>query len=170
MDQQVAYRDEHYIPDFLYGFVPPEWWPDKPRDYFTRTLNLLPLAAGGVETSSVVFSKTLHTLVFAGIALVTATDDLTELWPLGQPLNTTSRKLVFLETPAAQARHSSHPLPLDNLFGSAAKPAFWPIPLPVQRGAALQVTVRDLEATARNVRLTFVCGVIDPLQTGTVGG
>jgi hypothetical protein len=170
MAEQVSYRDEQYIPDFLYGFVPPSWWPDKPRDYFTRTLNLLPLLAGGVEISSVLFSKTLHTLVFAGIATVMSTDDLTELWPLGQPINNSSRKLVLLETPAARTRHSSHAVPLDNMFGSAAKPALWPIPLPVQRGAALQVTVSDLEATARNIRLTFVCGVIDPLQSGTVGG
>lgn len=156
-----------YIPDWLYGFVPPDWWPDKPRDFFSRTLNIVPLAAGGVAVEGVVFSKALNTLAFAGVGLVTSTTDATELYPLGQPLNNSARKLVLLENPAAQERYSNREVPLDNFFGSASKPALWEVPIPIPRGASLQVTIRDLEATARNVRLTFWCAVIDPMMYGT---
>lgn len=151
-----------YLPNWLYGMTPPRWWPDQPRDYFVRALNFVPLAANQQLVSSVLFSKTLHTLVFAGIAQVAASDDATEFWPIGQPLNTNSGKMVFLECPSAQETYSNVPVPMDNLFGWAGKPKLWPIPLPVEKGAALQVTILDQRGAISNTRLAFLCAVIEP--------
>lgn len=156
-----------YLPNWLAGMAPPDWWPDNPRDYFVRDLNFVPLGASQQLVSSVMFSKTLHTLVFGGVASVFASDDQTAFWPLGQPLQTGSRKSCLLEVPSEQEAYSNIPVPLDNLFGWAGKPRLWPIPIPVHRGAAMQVTLLDLGGAATNTRLSFLCAVIEPPRRGT---
>jgi hypothetical protein len=160
-----------YLPDWLYGFVPPSWWPSQPRDFFGYTLNILPIAASGTVTRSVVFSKRLHSLVFGGIAFVTTTADDAIVQPAG---GTPPDKLVTLASPAGQEVFSSGPVPIENLFGgfgygTGAGPrayqghqaGFWPIPIPVQRGGDLQVIVVNLNtAQAHNVRITFYVAVL----------
>jgi hypothetical protein len=162
-----------YLPDWLYGFVPPSWWPARPRDFFGYTLNVLPIAANATVTRSVVFSKRLHSLVFGARALVTSTDDATVLQPAA---GTPPLKTIRLANAAGNEVYGSHPVPIENLcgcggMGAAAgtrwegqfgNPSYWPVPLAVPKGADLQVIMVNLHtAQAHNVRITFYVAVLD---------
>lgn len=164
-----------YLPDWLYGFVPPSWWPGRPRDFFTYTLNVLPINANTQVTRSVVFSKRVHALVFGGMALVTTTlDDVLVQPAAGVP----PQKLVRLGNPAGNEVFTSDPVPIENLFGvngygtgvgprayQGKQPALWPMPIPVARGGELQVALVNLNTVANhNVRITFYVAVVDPIR------
>ncbi len=163
-----------YLPDWFYGFVPPSWWPGRPRDFFTYTLNVLPLGANLQVTRSVVFSKRVNALVFGGTALVTTTTDDVIVQPAAA---VPPDKLVRLANPAGDSVFTSHPVPLESLFGvngygtpvgprayQGRQAALWPIPIAVMRGAELQVILVNLNtAAAHNVRITFYVAVIDAM-------
>lgn len=160
-----------YLPDWLYGLVPPDWWPNRPRETFFAAVNTLPVGAGLTVSTEVVFPKKVDTLVFGGIMHVVTTNEVTILCPLSGPF---SQKLVRLFNPAAnilytQSFNRSTPdvgfVPAENLFAVWQKPGdrpvYWPIPIPVERGGSLQMDIQNLNgAQAHNVRVTFLCGLM----------
>jgi hypothetical protein len=160
------------LPDWLYGFVPPSWWPARPRDFFGYTLNILPAAANATVTRSVVFSKRLHSLVWGARAFVTNTTDDAIVQPA---TGTPPDKTILLASPASNEVFSNVPVPIESLcgangYGVGAGPrayqgwqaSLWPVPIAVPRGSDLQVILVNLNtAGSHNVRITFYVAVLD---------
>ena len=46
--------------------------------------------------------------------------------------------------------------PLDNWFGTGKNPAYWPFPKILRPNSVVTVQLTNLEATARNYRLSFI--------------
>src|SRR5712671_243376 len=61
------------LPNWFHGLLPGSLWPDRPREFYAYTLNLIPLAAGATVTTDVVFSKKTDTIIFGGMLLRTTT-------------------------------------------------------------------------------------------------
>jgi len=159
------------LPDWLYGFVPPSWWPARPRYFLGYTLNILPAPQNATVTRSVVFSKRLHSLVFGARAFVTnTTDDAIVMPATGTP----PTKMVMLSSPASNQVYTSAPVPIESLCGTngygtgvgprafqGAQPAYWPVPIAVPKGSDLQVILVNTGTGAHNVRITFYVAVLD---------
>lgn len=185
------------IPDWFYAMVPPGWWPDRPRDFFVYTLNVIPLPAGATPfgsdaqrvntTQEIVFSKVADTLVFGGTALVTTTNGLTVIGgaPLDAAKGRGSLKLIKLFDPARNVVYTTTRafvspgaaasdergtrdagfVALDNLLSTArapaGRPAIWPIPIAVRKGAALTAQLVNLNlAAAHHMRISFWCAAV----------
>lgn len=172
-----------FAPNWYLGFLPASWWPSQPRAFYAYTLNILPVLAGGEVVRSVTFSKRVNSLVFGGHYLVTTTDDLLLIEPA---TGTPPTKLVSLGNPAGNevftvgGPGNRGLVPIENLFGGEQAAttagarvwgqghglgAIWPCPIRVQRGADLQVRVRNLNGAANhNVRITFYVAVVAVAQ------
>jgi hypothetical protein len=179
------------MPDWLYPFVNPDWWPNRPREFFIVQVNVLPIAAnaspfilvaGNPDPSSrreIVFSKRADTLVWGCQALVTTTNNLTIIEPLS---GTPSMKLVRISDPSSSIVYTSSVngntegtgfVPFDNIFsaqpaGPAQRPNLWPMPIHVRKGAALRFEFINLNtAAAHNIRLSFWCALIEAARLPT---
>lgn len=173
------------MPDWLYGFVNPDWWPDRPREFFIVQVNVLPLAAnaspfvlvaGNPSPSSrreIVFSKKADALVFGCQALVTTTNNLTIFEPLAATVSQTlvrvsdpSASIVYTDSFNGNTRDTGF-VPMENFFSCykakpAQRPAFWPMPIHVKKGASLRFEfINTNPATAHNMRLSFWCALIE---------
>lgn len=155
------------MPDWLYGFVPPEWWPDRPREAMFWGVNLLPLDASGFDTLEMVFDKRRDVLVWGGCCLVTNTDGVTINAPVA---GTFSTILVRLKNPAGNVVFSDGNVvgagnvpgfvPLESLFSvwqfTARRPVFWPIPIPMPKGGSLLMDLINMNVAAtKQLRFTF---------------
>lgn len=158
-----------YLPDWMYGFCPPEWWPDRPREIFFFGVNLLPLAAGASDTVEVVFDKKRDVLVWGGTALVGNTTGTLIDCPVS---GTFTSILCRLRNPAGNRLYSDGTVipappanvpgfvPLENLFSVwqflALRPAYWPIPIPIAKGGSLMMDLINMNGGAnKDVRFTF---------------
>jgi hypothetical protein len=159
-----------YIPDWLYPFCPPDWWPNRPREPYFLGLNTLAIVAGSTVTIEVPFPKKVNALVFGGQVLVTSTNDVSVNCPLSGPW---SQILVKLRNPAGNQLYSmsfnqNAPdvgfVPAENMFGvwqdPAQRPVYWPMPIPVPKGGSLQMDVQSVSAVNLNTRFTFYCALI----------
>lgn len=158
------------MPDWLYSFVPPEWWPDRPREPMFWGISLLPSSgAAAIETLEMVFDKRRDVLVWGGCCLVT---DSTQTLIFSPNSGTNSQFLVRLRNPSGAVDYSDgrvispgnppNPpgfMPLENLFSvwqfTAKRPVFWPIPIPMPKGASLAMDLIDVNPTNKFLRFTF---------------
>jgi len=170
------------LPNWFYGLLPESLWPDRPREFYNYTLNIIPLAAGATAVVDVVFSKKTDTLIFGGAMIRTSTDGVSIFNPrsggairaLIQMSNSASNELFTDRSDPANGLG----VPMENLFASwgpilpghgfvnagAKLPAFWPIPIYVPKGGALSLKISDLAATASHFRFTFWGGLIYQLD------
>ncbi len=170
------------LPNWYYGLLPENLWPDRPREFYSYTLNVIPLAAGATINADVVFSKKTDSLIFGGAVIRTT--------PAGDSIfnprsGTFVRALVQLSNSASNELFTdrSDPfnglgVPIENLFAAwgpimpghgfvnagARLPVFWPIPIYVPKGGALSLKLSDLAATASHFRFTFWGGLIYQLD------
>lgn len=160
-----------YLPDWYYGLVPPGWWPDRPREAYFNSINILPIAANQTVTAELTFPKKVDSLVFGAVAFVTTVNDQTIICPLSGPC---TQKTVRMKNPAGNITYSetftgsvrdTGFVPFENLFGvyqrPGDRPVFWPVPIPVVRGGSLQMDIVNLNnAQDHNVRITFYCALM----------
>lgn len=145
---------------FLYT-LPRTLW-DKVKEFFGYTANFTGVnvltASGNVTVQTVVQNDSAFILLGIG-GTVTSTDEATRLTYVPQTIqiqDQTAGKNLF-----DQATHFM------NVVGTAGEPFYFAIPKLVQPGATLSTTLNNLEATARNVRLTFYgFKVYDKAATG----
>jgi hypothetical protein len=104
------------------------------------------------------FNKRLWALVFGASGVVTTVNnqDGTIVNPLG---GTSMEMFVTLACPAAQEQFTSGAVPWENLFGNSLPPALnpllWPVPMVIQPGANLQMTLQSVLGVNVNVRIAF---------------
>lgn len=155
------------LPNWFHGLLPGSLWPDRPREFYAYTLNLIPLAAGATITTDVVFSKKTDSLIFGGAAIRTDTTGSSIFNPRS---GTYVRAQIQLSNSAASELYTDGQVPFENLFSSWANPimgsagfvnagaklpALWPQPIYVQKGGALSLLITDQAATASHFRFTF---------------
>ena len=79
-----------------------------------------------------------------------------ELQPFGSGLTTGILPfLVTLVDSGAGRSLMSNPVPIDSIFGTAMKPYTWEAPKILEPNSQFNITVQNLSATARSLRLTF---------------
>lgn len=160
------------LPNWFYGMLPADLWPDRPREFYCYTLSLVPLTAGATnQTFGVVFSKKTDTVIFGGSVIRTPTDGLTLFNPRAGVF---SRATVQLSNSAGNEVYTDGNVPLENIFGvwgpllpgagfvgiPAKLPVVWPIPIVVRKGGELTMRLTDLAATASWFRFTFYGALI----------
>lgn len=129
----------------------PFWFPENAKnlalDYFAYGTDFTPLGASATTTRSIQINSDSAFLVLSAVMVETATDDTTFL--LNRPL------LVSLATGGAALNLSNTPIHADNWFGTAQEPKYWDVPKVLLPNTTFNVTLQNLEATARNVRVAF---------------
>lgn len=163
-----------YMPDWFYGMVPPDWWPDRPRGTWGSVINVDTSTWTGTFTNlEMIFDKRHDVLIFGGCCLVTASDGVSLFAPVS---GTSSQTLVRLTNPAASRKYSDGNVipantnqtgfvPLENMFSAwnflGRRPAYWPIPIPVARGGSLLIELQNLNAPGgKAARFCFYTAII----------
>jgi len=139
-------------PNWFLGLVPRELW-GVYKTFFVYEQDFLPLSASTTTVGNVQVQNDSHFLCVAGIALETDTTNTTVV--NSESNANASGVLVLVTDVGAGAPLSSTPIPLDNLFGTAQRPAVWPLPKLFRAGGTIATQVQNLLATARNLRLSY---------------
>jgi hypothetical protein len=131
---------DQYLPDNLKG---------RDKDFFVYTTEFLPLAAGATTTNAINTQADSDFLVLAGVRTVFNTDNTT--------LVASPPALVTISDAGAGRSFMDRAVHLENLFGTAQLPAFWPYPKFWSGGSSIAVTLQNLDgANGRNYRLSFL--------------
>ena len=129
------------------GLLPVEMW-DKQKDYFIYSIEFLPLAASGSATAQVNIQSDSHFLIELITGVVTDVTNATFLANVPE--------LVNLTDSGSGRNFFDKPVHWNNLFGTAQLPGVLPFPKIINAGSTLTVGLTNLEATARNVRISFI--------------
>lgn len=133
---------------FLYT-LPEELW-DKQKDFFGYTAtftgaNVLPASASATVSTSI---QSDSAFIIVGASLLAS--DITDAAALGYVPQT-----VQISDQASGRTFFDAPTAVMNVFGSGAQPAYWAMPKLVMPASTISTTLNNLEATARNVRITY---------------
>jgi hypothetical protein len=120
----------------------------RPKDFFVYSAEFTPLGASTTSSFTISIQADSDFLILAGVRVVTDTGNTTFVSNVPQ--------LVTITDTGAGRTFMDRAVHMDNLFGTAQLPALWPYPKFVQGASALSVTLQNLDATARNVRLSFL--------------
>lgn len=140
----------------------PWWYPDAAKslavDFFIYGTEMLPLGASASLTNNLNIDGNSAFVCLSTQLIETDTTDVTFLGqrPLLISILDTGSGLVL----------SNIPIAADNWWGTAQRPYFWPVPKIFAPNSTLQVTVQNLEATSRNVRLALSGFKIFSFQPG----
>lgn len=163
------------LPDWFKHLVPPGWMPDRAREFYIYTQNIIPIPAGaGLNTTKeLVLSKKYDVLVFAASGLVTDVTGTFISSPIG---GVWSQALVKLGNPAGNEIYMLDFVPFETVFGnwtgmpawggaildtSGSSPNLFPVPIVVKKGGSLQLLVQNLNGVAaRWMRLSFWCALM----------
>ncbi len=164
------------LPNWFHGFLPQGLWPNRPREYYMCSLDLLPVGAGATVAKEVVFSKKTDVIVFGGTLLRTDTAGAAIFSPRS---GTFVRYLCHLFNAAGGEQYTpldidgTPVVPAENLFATwnaqvgnagfvnmpAKLPVYWPQPIVIEKGGALTLVLEDIAATASHVRIAFWAGL-----------
>lgn len=129
----------------------PFWFPKEARglaiDYFVYGTDFIPLGASATTTQNIAINSDSAFLILSAVLVETFTDNTTFM--ANRPL------LAQLATGGAALNLANTPIHADNWFGTAQEPKYWDVPKTLLPTTILNVTLQNLEATARNVRVAF---------------
>lgn len=119
------------------------------KDFFVYTAEFLPLAAGGTATVNTAIQADSDFLIVLVTRVVTDT------------LNTTfsaNVPMLVNVTDAGSGRNlMDRAVHMDNLFGTAQLPSYWPYPKLIRASGTLNTTVQNLDGgNAYNVRMSYL--------------
>ena len=139
-------------PNWFLGLVPREFWNVEKR-FFIYEQDFVPLGASATTVGNIQIQADSHFLAVAGVALVT---DVTNTTVLNSESNANSSGILVLVTDVGSGMPlSTTGVPLESLFGTAQRPAVWPIPKLFRAAGNIATQVQNFIATARNVRLSY---------------
>lgn len=139
--------------DALKGGAYPFWFPkeaiaaDLALDYFAYGADFLPLTASRSATQAIQINSDSAFMVLCATLVETATDNTTFF--ANRPLT------AVLNTGGAALNLSNIPIHVDNWFGTAEEPKYWDVPKILLPNTTFNVTLTNLEAVDRNVRVAF---------------
>jgi len=129
----------------------PFWFPNGAKnlavDYFAYGTDFTPLGASSTTTNPIANNSDSAFFILAATGVVTATDNTTFL--------TQHPALVQIAEGGSSRNFFNTPLHFDEVFGDAQLPMVWPLPKLLLPNSTLNVTIQNLEATARNYRVAF---------------
>jgi len=134
-----------------------DWWLD-PFIYSINFVTPTPLTASGTVTlnfivqndSAFAICKTTY------IASNNANAAVANLQPFGSGGASSLVEVLATITDSGSGRAlSDNPIPIDSLFGTGQFPRIWPIPKIVDPNSVISVTLTNLVATERHIRLAF---------------
>jgi hypothetical protein len=139
-------------PNWFLGLVPRELW-DRYKTFFIYEQDFIPLGANATTTGTIQIQDDSHFLAVAGVALVV---DVTNTTVLNSESNANASGIqVQVFDVASGAPLSQTPVPLDNMYGTAQRPAVWPLPKLFRASSSIATQAQNLLGTARNVRLSY---------------
>lgn len=116
-------------------------------DYFAYGTDFTPLTASLTLNRSIQINSDSAFMILSATMVETATDNTTFL--SNHPI------LVTLGTGGAALQLSNTPIHADNWFGSAEEPKYWDIPKVLLPNTTFNISLQNLEAVDRNVRVAF---------------
>ncbi len=133
----------------FFGLLPQELW-DNAKDFFVYGTDFLPLAAGGTATQDIAIESDSDFLIVAGNRIVTDDPDQTVIVAF-PPF------LVTLFDNGSGRRLQNRAQHIENMFGTAQLPAYWPFPKLIPRASTFSTTLQNLDAgNAYNVRVSYL--------------
>lgn len=130
---------------FLYT-LPFELW-NKVKEPWEPVVNITPLAASLAQSGDFKVDGATWFCILGAVATVRDTTNATILTNVPQ--------LVQIQDQTQNLNFYSQPTDFMNVFGTGQEPAWWSLPRIINPAGTVQVTLTNLEATARNVRITF---------------
>lgn len=134
----------------------PWWFPreigNRQLDAFSLNLDFASATALGASVSAtgiVQVPGDAAFLILSSTAVVTNTDDTTFIAFGARPI------LVTMQTTGGARGLATGAVHIDNWFGTAQLPKYWDSPKVLAPNENLSITLQNLAATARHVRLTF---------------
>lgn len=119
------------------------------KDFFVYTAEFLPLPAGGTQTVNTAIQADSDFLIVAVTRVWTETDNTT--FVLAVPA------LVTVTDAGSGRNLMDRAVHVDNLFGTAQLPSYWPYPKLIRASGTLNTTVQNLDgATAYNARMSYL--------------
>ncbi len=134
------------ISPFL-GWLPRALW-RRAKDFFVYTAEFLPLSASATQTFEIAIQADSDFVIVAGVRVVTTTDNLT--------VQTFVPELVRILDTGSGRELTDRAVHIENWFGTAQLPAYWPYPKVIRASSTLQTTLQNLEANDRNARLSYL--------------
>jgi hypothetical protein len=133
------------------GGAYPFWFPEEAKnlamDYFVYGVDFEPLVASTTTTRAIQINSDSAFMILSAVLVETDTGNTTFL--ANRPL------LATLQTGGAALSLSNTPIHADNWFGTAQEPKYWDVPKTLLPNTTFNVTLQNLEATSRNVRVAF---------------
>ncbi len=132
---------------FSLGMLPSEWR-RLAKQKFDHALLWEPLPASSTESRS--FTSDTDSWFVALGATATMRDTGTQASIADRPIS------AEVKSTSGGRDFQSAPEDFDNIFGTAQLPAIWGSPLFVKPAATIQITLTNLVATARDVRISIL--------------
>lgn len=121
-----------------------------PKDFFTYGVDFLPLAAAATQTLNIQINSDGHFLIMAGVRVATDPAD-----PTSFTANVPVLASVF--DGGSGRELMDQPVHIENLFGTAQLPAYWPYPKIVKSQSTMRVTLENLDpVNGFDVRIQFL--------------
>jgi hypothetical protein len=126
-----------------------------PKDFFVYGCEYLPLAISAVKqaASFQVQEDSAFLIVAAARLYLTNADAIIasdQALALVNVIDSGAGRSLISQTTAGNDS------PIDNWFGTGKNPAYWPFPKILRPNSVVTVQLTNLEATARNYRLSFL--------------
>lgn len=117
-------------------------------DFFIYSQNFLPLAALATRSLDIQIQSDSDFLAVAAVAVVRTTAAGAAAIP--------DRRLTVLISDSGSGRNLFDRVQdFDDVFGTAQRPAWWPVPKLMRAAATISVQLTDLQNQANNVRVAF---------------
>ncbi|MFA6118259.1 MAG: hypothetical protein WC729_30010 [Sphingomonas sp.] len=134
-------------PSGVLGWLPPQFWRTI-KEFYTYGVNFLPIAASGTSTETISIQGSTDFVLLYVAMTATSEDNLTPL--------AFAPALVQLRDASSGNDLFQTPQHVENVFGTGREPGILAVPYFLRANSALQVTLQNLEAVARNYRLSFI--------------
>lgn len=132
----------------------PRWARRRVKDFFTYSVDFLPLAAATAATRVVGIQADSYFMIAAANRAVT--DPAAEQTFFGGNGQGAPLTVEITDTGSGRVLMDA-PVHIDNLMGSGQRPGVWEYPKLISRAGALQTRVTNLDAAqAFNVRISYV--------------
>lgn len=129
----------------------PWWYPEGAKglaiDYFVYGTDFTPLNASATTANNIAINGDSAFCILSACIVETDTANTTFLSNL--PL------LALLKDSGSGRDFSNTPIHADNWFGTAQEPKYWDVPKILAPNSAFSVQLQNLEATNRNIRVSF---------------
>lgn len=129
----------------------PYWYPEQAKnlavDYFAYGTDFAPLLANANTTNPIAINSDSAFFILA--ATLVETDVANTTFLAQRPL------MCQIAEGGSSRNFFNTPLHVDNVYGTAELPMVWPLPKLLLPNSTLNVTMQNLEAVNRNVRVAF---------------